>query len=63
MVSLTKGHVSLGGGGLALVGTGALYSWPQYPSQLLSAFSDNTAVDTMSLMDFSGGRSVPAVQL
>ncbi|KAA0203763.1 hypothetical protein HAZT_HAZT003514 [Hyalella azteca] len=56
VVSLTKGHVSLGGGGLALVGTGALYSWPEQPSQLLAAFADNTPVDSSLLMDFSGGR-------
>ena len=29
MVAMTKGHIALGGGGLALFGSGCLYSWPE----------------------------------
>lgn len=56
VVSLTRGHVSLGGGGLALVGTGALYAWPDDPINIIPAMLDCTTVDTDALMDFSGGR-------
>ncbi|KAK3874151.1 hypothetical protein Pcinc_020882 [Petrolisthes cinctipes] len=52
----TKGHVSLGGGGLALVGTGALYSWATEVDKVMDAMKDPTPIDSNSLMDFSGGR-------
>ena len=29
VLSMTKGHIALGGGGLALFGSGCLYSWPE----------------------------------
>ena len=29
VLSMTKGHVALGGGGLALFGSGSLFSWPE----------------------------------
>ncbi len=29
VVKMTKSHVALGGGGLALIGSGCLYSWPE----------------------------------
>ncbi|XP_053652519.2 uncharacterized protein [Cherax quadricarinatus] len=56
IMGLTKGQVSLGGGGLALVGTGALYSWATEVDQVMDAMQDPTPVDSTSLMDFSGGR-------
>ncbi|XP_066978092.1 uncharacterized protein [Macrobrachium rosenbergii] len=56
IMELTKGHVSLGGGGLALVGTGALYSWATDVEDVIDAMRNNTPVDTNSLLDFSGGR-------
>lgn len=55
-MALTKGHVSLGGGGLALVGTGALYSWATDVEDVIDAMRNTTPIDTNSLMDFSGGR-------
>lgn len=58
IMGLTKGHVSLGGGGLALVGTGALYSWATNVDEVIDALQNTTPVDRTSLMDFSGGRLV-----
>ncbi|XP_063880352.1 uncharacterized protein LOC135111195 [Scylla paramamosain] len=52
----TKGHVSLGGGGLALVGTGALYSWASQVDEVINSMRSTSSIDTTKLMDFSGGR-------
>ncbi|CAL4171803.1 unnamed protein product, partial [Meganyctiphanes norvegica] len=51
-----KGQISLGGGGLALVGTGALYTWASNISEIIKSLMNKTSVDTNILMDFSGGR-------
>ncbi|XP_076054741.1 uncharacterized protein LOC143033322 isoform X2 [Oratosquilla oratoria] len=56
IVAMTKGHVSLGGGGLALVGTGALYSWANNPWDIMDALHSKMPVDTQTLMDFSAGK-------
>lgn len=56
IMALTKGHVSLGGGGLALVGTGALYSWATEVDDVIDAMRNNNPIDTNHLMDFSGGK-------
>nr|XP_027217231.1 putative zinc metalloproteinase YIL108W [Penaeus vannamei] len=56
IMSLTKGHVSLGGGGLALVGTGALYTWASNVDDVIDGMRDQTPVDKAFLMDFSAGR-------
>ena len=29
VLAMTKGHIALGGGGLALFGSGCLYCWPE----------------------------------
>ncbi|KAG0723752.1 putative zinc metalloproteinase C607.06c [Chionoecetes opilio] len=56
IMAQTKGHVSLGGGGLALVGTGALYSWASEVDDVIDTMRNTTHIDTKKLMDFSGGR-------
>lgn len=58
IMALTKGHVSLGGGGLALVSTGALYTWALDVDDVMDAMRNTAPIDTSSLMDFSGGRFV-----
>ena len=63
IVSLTKGHISLGGGGLALVGTGALYTWAVDVLSVIKAFNNDTPTDTKLLMDFSAGRYVVVIIL
>lgn len=47
------GHVALGGGGLALLGTGCLYTWPTKLEEVLPCFMNMTKVDTGSLFDDS----------
>lgn len=47
------GHVALGGGGLALFGTGCLYTWPSKLEEVLPCFMNMTKVDTGTLLDDS----------
>lgn len=47
------GHVALGGGGLALFGTGCLYTWPSKLEEVLPCFMNMTQVDTGTLLDDS----------
>jgi len=47
------GHVALGGGGLALFGTGCLYTWPSKLEEVLPCFMNMTKVDTHTLLDDS----------
>lgn len=56
MMKNVKGQVSLGGGGLALVGTGALYTWASDISGIIKGFMNNSPIDSNTLMDFSAGR-------
>ncbi|KAB7504743.1 putative zinc metalloproteinase [Armadillidium nasatum] len=56
VLSLTKGHVSLGGGGLALVGTGALYAYASNINDIMKNLSSEKKIDTQALMDFSARR-------
>ena len=56
IVSMTRGHISLGGGGLALVGTGALYTWATDVLDVMNSFLNDDPTDTKTLMDFSAGR-------
>ena len=56
VLSLTKGHVSIGGGGLALLGSGCLYTWPENLSEVLPRFSDVTEIDSIGYMDDSAYR-------
>lgn len=58
VLTLTRGHVALGGGGLAIFGTGCLHTWPNQLEHVLNAFGDATEVDQRVLMDDSGYRYV-----
>lgn len=58
MVELTNGYVALGGGGLALMGTGCLHTWANDVHEVLQCFTDCTKVDRFRLLDDSGYRYV-----
>jgi len=53
VVSRVQGHVALGGGGLALFGTGCLHTWPQEVEEIIPRFNDATKIDKMKFMDDS----------
>jgi len=53
---MTKGFVSLGGGGLALVGTQCLYTWPTSVSKIIKCFSNDQSVDIFKFMNDSCNR-------
>uniref|UniRef100_A0A182QZI5 Uncharacterized protein n=1 Tax=Anopheles farauti TaxID=69004 RepID=A0A182QZI5_9DIPT len=52
----TTGHAALGGGGLALFGTGCLYTWPATLETVCSAFSNQRPVDCARQLDDSNYR-------
>lgn len=56
VLQMTKGRVALGGGGLALFGTGCLHTWPENLQQVPWRFGDKRKIDRMSLMDDSANR-------
>lgn len=49
-------NAALGGGSLALFGTGCMYTWPSELSEVVSRFKDETPVDVRHYMDFSNDR-------
>ena len=51
-----KAHTALGGGHLALFGTGGLHTWASSIEQLVSCFTDSRKIDKLQLFDDSGGR-------
>jgi hypothetical protein len=53
---MTKGHVALGGGGLALFGSGCLHTWPESLEHVLECFTSQEVVDWKTLMDDSAYR-------
>nr|CAD7401170.1 unnamed protein product [Timema cristinae] len=53
ILSLMEGHVALGGGGLAIFGTGCLHTWPRCVEEVVPRFLNVTPVDTQCLMDDS----------
>ena len=55
-LKMTKGHIALGGGGLALFGTGCLWTWPTTVTSVQSTLCDTTPVDPCLYMDDSGYR-------
>ena len=55
-LSMTKGHVALGGGDLALLGSGCLWTWPEEMADVFPAFEDETRVDSSQVMDDSAYR-------
>ncbi|KAF8792287.1 putative zinc metalloproteinase-like protein [Argiope bruennichi] len=56
VLALTKGQVALGGGGLALFGSGCLHTWPESLQEIPWRFGDKRKIDRMSLMDDSANR-------
>jgi hypothetical protein len=46
----------LGGGGLALFGTGNLHTWAESLEQVVLAFTDSRKIDKSKLMDDSAYR-------
>ncbi|XP_071454117.1 uncharacterized protein [Hetaerina americana] len=48
-----KGHVALGAGGLALLGTASIHTWPRSLPDVLPHFLDSTPVDTKKYFDDS----------
>ncbi|CAB4058472.1 unnamed protein product [Lepeophtheirus salmonis] len=56
MMSLTKSHGALGGGGLAMFGSGCLYAWPSLLHEVQDAFLNSSKIDSLNLMDDSGYR-------
>lgn len=55
-VQMTKGFVSLGGGGLALLGTHCLYTWPRSVPEIVHCLTDARPVDIRKFMNDSCGR-------
>ncbi|XP_066246517.1 uncharacterized protein [Euwallacea similis] len=53
LLSITEGYVALGGGGLALFGTGCLYTWPGQFQEIQAKFQDETIVDKGQFLDDS----------
>ncbi|XP_015783172.1 putative zinc metalloproteinase YIL108W [Tetranychus urticae] len=53
---MTRGYVALGGGGLALLSTSCLYSWPNRIDQINECLTDSRLIDRTMLMDDSGNR-------
>ncbi|ELR20658.1 uncharacterized protein ACA1_054020 [Acanthamoeba castellanii str. Neff] len=49
-------HTALGGGPMALFGSGGLYSWPRTLDEVRRCWMDATAVDKTRCFDDSGGR-------
>ena len=56
LLSMVKGHAALGGGGLALFGSGCLYTWPKKLEEVQKRFQDRTEVDWLHFMDDSAFR-------
>ena len=56
VLSMTKGHVALGGGGLGLFGSGCLHTWPDNLEQVQHSFQDATPIDKLNFMDDSAYR-------
>jgi len=56
VLQMTKGHVALGGGGLALFGTGALWTWPSHLFQVQDRLLSPEKVNTNVVMDDSAYR-------
>ena len=56
LLSMVKGHAALGGGGLALFGSGCLFTWPKKLDEVQERFEDRTEVDWLHYMDDSAFR-------
>lgn len=56
VLSRTSGHVMIGAGGLALCGTGCLYTWARNVEELPQRLYDSRKVDCLHFMDDSNYR-------
>lgn len=56
IISQTAGHCALGSAGLALIGSGTLFTWPVELSGLGAALSDDRPIDRRKYMDDSAYR-------
>ena len=56
LLSMVRGHAALGGGGLALFGSGCLYTWPKKLDEVQERLEDGTEVDWLHYMDDSAFR-------
>ncbi|XP_077534257.1 uncharacterized protein LOC144146165 [Haemaphysalis longicornis] len=56
VLSRTSGHVMIGAGGLALCGTGCLYTWARSIEELSQRLYDSRLVDRLRFMDDSNYR-------
>ncbi|XP_067144270.1 uncharacterized protein [Centruroides vittatus] len=56
VLKLTRGYVALGGGGLALFGTGCLHTWAASLQEIVQRFTDQRVVDRKKYLDDSGNR-------
>ncbi|KAI5716676.1 hypothetical protein M8J76_010430 [Diaphorina citri] len=54
--SRVVGHAAIGGGGLALFGTGCLHTWPSEVNEIVRCFLNSRRVDTNLVMDDSCNR-------
>lgn len=52
----TLANPALGGGGLAIFGTGCLYTWPNSFNEIINAFQDKQKINLKYLMDDSNYR-------
>jgi len=52
-----RGHTALGGGGMALFGSGGVFTWPSSLGDVFRAFMDERPVDPTRVFDDSAGRS------
>jgi len=56
VASMTKGYVALGGGGLALFGSGSLWTWPTHLSKVQTRLLNEEKINTDEFMDDSAYR-------
>lgn len=56
VLRFTKGHAALGGGGLALYGSGTLHCWAQNLDEVLTRLTDSRKMDRTRFMDDSAYR-------
>ena len=53
-----KGHTALGGGNLALFGTGCLHTWARNLDEFVFRFTDDRKIDRKAHFDDSSNRLV-----
>lgn len=56
ITTYVKAHTALGGGYLALFGTGGLHTWASSTEELVPCLTDTRLINKLELFDDSGGR-------